>query len=77
MRSLSIPQEALERSAALAELRALEGLAEVKADVEALVEAAVANAAQEDADEPLFREAKLHRVFVGNPGTGARILCVL
>lgn len=72
--SLLLPlssQEALGRSAALAELRALDGLSEVKSEVEALLDAAVANAAKEEAEEPVQHDLKLHRVFVGNPGTGA------
>ncbi len=62
-------REAFERSAAWAELQAMEGLEEVKQSVRQLMELAVQNAEREEEEKPVLQVA-LNRLFLGNPGTG-------
>jgi hypothetical protein len=54
---------------ALAQLRAMRGLGQVKGAVESLLELVRTNAELEEQERPV-RDLNLNRVFVGNPGTG-------
>lgn len=60
-------QTALESCAALANLMAMEGLQEVKDEINTLLQLVIQNAEREDAEKPML-EVTLNRVFLGNPG---------
>jgi len=60
-------ESALSACTALQTLRAMEGLDEVKQEVEKLLRMVLQNAQRENAEKPLLK-ISLNRVFLGNPG---------
>lgn len=62
-------EAALQQSEAYAELQGLEGLREVKEEVDAILGIVITNAGLEEEGKPPL-ELNLNRLFFGNPGTG-------
>jgi len=61
--------EVLKKSEAWKSLSTMEGLEEVKNEIEMLISMVIVNAEREEMEVPLL-DVNLNRVFLGNPGTG-------
>lgn len=62
-------EAALQSLDAWRDLKALEGLDEVKAELQKLLQLVILNADREEIEKPLL-DVTLNRIFLGNPGTG-------
>ena len=66
-------EKELKKSAAYLKLQKMEGLKPVKEQIDLLIELGTNNLKREECEKPLL-EVMLNRVFLGNPGTGKKII---